>query len=295
MAHKRVILTAIDFSEISDRALRQAHSLAKALEKDLHILHVIEDSGGWFRFVSNEQQQVAEDSIREKMEDLRRRAEKHSGQSATIEVLKGKPYIKILEKAEELNAAFIVMGNRGDVSSKAENHYVGTNASKIARAAPCPVVTVSSKVTCHNLRTILLPLDLTRETRQKVTNAIEIARRFNAGIKVMSALWSKNDQIVIAKLNQIIYQVVTFIRKDGIECSGEIVESSSAAKSAVPIILKYAEEQGDIDLIMIMTQPELGVLDFFISSSALEMLKKSPFPVMSVQPKNLEQTSIFSF
>lgn len=295
MTKKRVILAAIDFSEISDRALRQAHSLAKALSKDLHILHVIEDSGGWFRFISKEQQQIAEDSIRDQMEDLRRRAEKHSGQAAAIEVLRGKPYIKILEKAEELNAAFIVMGNRGDISNNAEKHYVGSTASKVARAAPCPVVTVSSKVTCHNLRTILLPLDLTRETRQKVTNAIELAKRFNARIKVMSALWSKNDQMVITKLNQISNQVVSFIRKDGIECSGEIIESSSGARSAVPIILKYAEEQGDIDMILIMTQPELGMLDFFISSSALEMLKKSPFPVMSVQPKNLEQTSIFSF
>lgn len=295
MTTNRVILVPVDFSETSDRALRQAHSLAKALDKNLHLIHVIEDTGGWFSFITREQQQIAEEAIAGKLEDLSRRSEKHSGKKVETEILKGKPYIKILEKAEELNAAFIVMGIRGEISSSAEKHYVGNHTSKVARAAPCPVVTVSHKVTCHNLRTILLPLDLTRETRQKVTNAIELAKRFNAKIKVMSALWSKNDSVVINQLNIIIDQVVNFIRKDGIECTGEIIESTVGAKSAVPIILKYAEEQGDIDMILVMTQQELGILDFFISSSALEMLKKSPYPVMSIQPKNLERTSVFSF
>lgn len=292
MAQKRVILVPVDFSDTSDRALRQAHSLSKALDKNLHLIHVIEDTGGWFRLFSGEQQKLARDSVFQKLEELKARAIKHSGHEVTIEILEGKPYLKILEKARELDAAFIVMGNRGDVSDDKEKNYVGTNASKVARSAPCPVITVNYKVTCHNLRTILLPLDLTRETRQKVTNAIELAKRFNAKVKVMSALWSKHDQVVIHQLHVLINQVVDFIAEAGIECQGEIVESTSDARSAVPIILKYADEQGDIDMILIMTQPELGVLEYFISSNAHEMLKRSPYPVMSILPKELERTSI---
>jgi len=295
METKRVILVPVDFSETSDRALRQAHAMAKVLDKDLLLVHVIEDSGGWFGFFTKEQQENAEEQIVVKMNELVKRAEKFSGKKAQFEVLRGKPYLKILEKAEETNAAMIVMGIRGEVTNDAENHYVGNHASKVARAAPCPVITVSSKITCHNLRTILLPLDLTRETRQKVTNAIELAKKFGARIKVMCALWSVGDKVVVHQLNTIMNQVLNFIAEENIECTGEIIESSKGARSAVPIILKYAEEQGDIDMILIMTQQELGVLDFFISSNALEMLKKSPYPVMSVQPKNLEQTSIFSF
>jgi nucleotide-binding universal stress UspA family protein len=295
MAQKRVILVPVDFSETSDRALRQAHSLSKALGKNLHLLYVIEDSGGWFSFFSGEQKKMAREQIAEKLEELKVRAVKNSGHAVHYEIVEGKPYVKILERGRDLDAAFIVMGNRGDVSDESEHNYVGNNASKVARASHCPVITVSNKVTCHNLRTILLPLDLTRETRQKVTNAIELATRFKSKIKVMSALWSKHDKVVIQQLNMLNNQVVDFIRKAGIECQGEIVESTSDARSAVPIVLKYAEEQGDIDMILIMTQPELGVLDYFISSNALEMLKKSPYPVMSVQPKDLERTSFLSF
>jgi nucleotide-binding universal stress UspA family protein len=295
METKRMILVPVDFSETSDRALRQAHAMAKALEKDLFLVHVIEDTGGWFGLFSKEQQQSAQETLTQRMEELVVRAEKFSGRKVRYEILRGKPYLRILEKAEELGPAYIIMGIRGQISDNAENHYVGNHASKVARAAPCPVITVSSKITCHNLRTILLPLDLTRETRQKVTNAIELAKKFGARIKVMCALWSVNDKMVVNQLKTIMNQVLNFIQEEDIECTGEIIESSKGAKSAVPIILKYAEEQGDIDMILIMTQQELGVLDFFISSNALEMLKKSPYPVMSIQPKNLEQTSIFSF
>ncbi len=292
MAQKRIILVPVDFSEISMRALRQAYSLASALEKDFHLIHVIEDTAGWFSFFSREQQEMAESKILQQLEELKQRAEKQSGRKASFEIMRGKPYIRILEKAKEMNAAFIVMGNRGEITSSTEKNYVGNNASKVARGASCPVVTVNTKVTCNNLRTILLPLDLTRETRQKVTQAIDLAKRFNARIKVMSALWSKNDPVVISDLNLVNDQVVDFIHQEGIECTGEIVESSHDARSAVPIILKYADDQGDIDMILIMTQPELGVLDFFISSNALEMLKKSHYPVMSIQPKELERTSV---
>jgi nucleotide-binding universal stress UspA family protein len=292
MAEKRIMLVPVDFSETSDKALRQAHTLSKVLGKRMVLLYVIEDKGGWFSFFSGEQKQMAREQIEQKLEQLKIRAEKFSGNPTSWSIAEGKPYVKILEKASELNAAFIVMGIRGEVTHESEKNYVGTNASKVARSAPCPVITVNNKITCHNLRTILLPLDLTRETRQKVTQAIELAKRFDAKIKVMCALWSKGDQIVIRDLTAIINQVVDFIRKDGIECTGEIVESSSDARSAVPIILKYADEQGDIDMILIMTQPELGVLDYFISSNAHEMLKQSPYPVMSILPKVLERTSI---
>lgn len=295
MESKHTIIVPVDFSSTSDRAMRQAHAMAKALNKDLLIVHVIEDQSSWFGLFTREQQKMAEDQLVQRLEEMVQKAEKFSGHKATFEILRGKPYLKIIEKAEEIDAAMIVMGIRGEVSNDAEKHYVGNHASKVARAAPCPVITVSSKVTCHNLRTILLPLDLSRETRQKVTNAIELARKFGAKIKVMCALWSVGDRVVIHQLNTIMNQVLDFISEANIECTGEIVESSSDAKSAVPIILKYAEDQGDIDMILIMTQQEFGVLDFFISSNALEMLKKSPYPVMSIQPKNLEQTSIFSF
>lgn len=294
MSKKRVILVAVDFSDTSDRALRQAHLLSKTLDKDLYLLYVVEKSLSRLSFFSRDEKTPL-DSIRTKMEELKARAEKFSGQQVLFEIAQGKPYEQILQKAVSLDAAFIVLGARGDVSGKDNHHYVGTNASRVTRSAPCPVITVNNKVTCHSLRTILLPLDLTRETRQKVTNAIELANRFKAKIKVMSAITHKIDEAELDQLTRISHQVTDFISKSGIECTDEMVKSTPDAQSEVPIILKYADEQGDIDIILIMTQPELGVFDFILSPNAIEMLRRSPYPVMSILPKNLERTSIMPF
>jgi nucleotide-binding universal stress UspA family protein len=291
MKKKSVILVPVDFTKICDRAVRQAHLISKALSCDMVLFHVIEKSTGWVRFFYKEKDQLDIGSVTKKLKALRVRAEKYSGQRVTTEVVRGIPYKKILQRAAELDAEFMILGIREDNSGSDDNHDVGDNVSKVVASSICPVITVSNKLTCHNLREILLPLDLTRETRQKVTNAIHIAHRFRAKIRVMSAVLQRNGTVEINRLTSQINQVVDFINKAGIPCEGELAESSSDSRSAVPIILKYVKEHRKIDMI-IMTRSETDLLDFIITPQALELLKRSPYPVMYVKEQALETTWI---
>ena len=77
-------------------------------------------------------------------------------------------------------------------------------------------------------------------------------------------------------------------------CSFEIVESDDDEKTLVPAILNYAEQQGDIDLILILTQQEIGIVEYFVGSHAQEFIRLSPIPVMSIIPKEARNESIFS-
>jgi nucleotide-binding universal stress UspA family protein len=292
---KRKILVAVDFSELSDKALLQAYSLCRKLEKDMHLVHIVEEHSSIFNLFSKEHKEEFFVKIGDKLGEIARNAEKKINGAVTWEVQKGKPYIHVLEIAKKVDPAFIIMGVRGEHEHDHHKNFVGNNTSKIIRSSQWPVITVSKKVTCTNLRSILLPLDLTKETRQKVSQAIELAKKFNAEIKVVSALWSKKDKSVIQGLKQQIVQVVNFIRKENVKCSGEIVESSEDASSLVPIILKYADQHEDIDMILIMTQQEIGLVEYFIGSTALELLKKSSLPVMSILPKELGRSSMINF
>jgi nucleotide-binding universal stress UspA family protein len=137
-------------------------------------------------------------------------------------------------------------------------------------------------------------MDLTKETRQKVTIAIELAKFYGAGIKVVSALWSKKDPVVVNKLYQQGNQVTEFIASAGIESTFEVVENEGGEKTLVPSVLKYASEQGDIDLIIILTQQEIGIVEYFVGSHAQEFIRLSDIPVMSIIPKELGITTIFS-
>ncbi len=103
------------------------------------------------------------------------------------------------------------MGTHSSDDEDLADKRVGANTSRVIRSASCPVITINSKHLYHGCRNILLPLDLTKETRQKVTIGIEIARIYGAGIKVVSALWSKNDPAIIGRLKQQGQQVTDFI------------------------------------------------------------------------------------
>jgi len=285
------ILIPIDFNEMSLTALEQSYNLARSLELGLVLVYVHEDPNilmGLFTADDFEKQKAR---IQSKIDEIAAHAATESGLSVIGMVKEGKIYSEISKIAEVLQSRFIIMGTTSTIES-ADRRMLGANTSRIIRSAPCPVITINSKHNHHGCRSILLPLDLTQETRQKVTHAITMAKAFNAKIKVMSALWSKNNEMIIKQLNFQLLQVKDFIEKAGIACETELVESSGKEKSLVPIILRHAAEEGDIDLIIIMTQNELSLIEFFVSSSAQEIIRHSDIPVMSVIPKELGYTSI---
>ncbi len=295
MTIKKKVLVPVDFDAHSKNVVLQAVSICKKMGKNMHIIYVAEDSSNLFIHISKEQKKEAMIAIEDELKKIATAAGKNNNIEITTSILTGKPYQKILETAKNIDPAFIIMGANNHSSESDSYSRIGTNTSKVVRASEWPVLTVSKKVTCTYFRSILVPLDLTKETRQKVTMAITFAKKFNAKIKVVSALWSKNNGDVARELTIQMNQVLKFIRSDNIECEGEIIKSSDDAKSLVPIILKYADEQKDIDLIMIMTQQELAWVERFIGSTALELLRKSPYPVLSIIPKQLGQSSIMNF
>jgi len=156
------------------------------------------------------------------------------------------------------------------------------------------VITVKNPHIHNGCRSILLPLDLTQETRQKVGHAIEMAKMFGSTIKVTSVYWSTGSKDVLKKLQHQMDQVVSFTKKSGVKCSGHILEKTGNSKTLAPLILDYAEEQKDVDLIMIMTQREAGLFDLFLGSSAQYIISNAKVPVMTIIPKELGFASMIN-
>jgi nucleotide-binding universal stress UspA family protein len=287
------ILIPFDFNEISMIALEQSYNLAKVLNHSLVLLYVQEEPGLLKSLFTDDDFEKRKQRITDSLEQVANKAREESGLQVSALVREGKIYSEIHQVAEILQSKFIIMGTNSSFDRDNESSKVlGANTSRVIRSAPCPVITINSLHHFDGCRSILLPLDLTQETKQKVNKAIEIARLFGSTIKVMSALWTKNNPRIMYQLNIQLNQVKEFIQDAGVRCEAELVESTGNEKSLVPIILRYAKEQGDIDLIIIMTQQELGLVEFFVSSSAQEIIRMSEIPVMSITPKELGYTSI---
>lgn len=283
------ILVPIDFQEMSMIALRQSYNLAKLLNHSIVMLYVSEEPGIIKGLFADDDFEKRKGKILAKLDELAGQVKNEAGVQAKAMVLEGKIHEEIVKTAEVLQSKFIIMGTN---STLADRKMLGANTSRVIRSAHCPVITINSEHHYDGCRSILLPLDLTQETRQKVTWGIEMAKLFGARIKVMSALWSKNNELIYTQLVRQLKQVSDFIQQAGVECTAELVESNTVEKSLVPNVLRYAKEQGDIDLIIIMTQQELAIVEFFVSSNAQEVIRNSEVPVMSIIPKELGFTTI---
>lgn len=288
------ILIPIDFQRQSHFALEQSYNLARLLKAEIILLYVHEQSGLFAGIFSNDQNNEILAKIDERLAELAGKSSLAASVPISYRIEKGRIYSKITEVAKEMNVQYIVLGTHSSEEDEIREKRVGANTSRVIRNSPCPVITINAKHLHQGCRNILLPLDLTKETRQKVTIAIELAKFYGAGIKAVSALWSKNDPAILGRLYQQGSQVTEFISSAGIECSFEVVESHGGEKTLVPSVLNYAYQQGDIDLIIILTQQEIGIVEYFVGSHAQEFIRLSDIPVMSVIPRELGITSIFS-
>lgn len=287
------ILIPVDFEKQSLLAIEQSFSLAQTILAEITLLYVHEPSGVFSSIFSDDQKSEILIIIDERLAEIAGKAALSSGLTINYRIEKGKVYSKIIEVAKEINAQFIVMGTHSSDQEGEQAKRVGANTSRVVRASKCPVITVNNNHVHSGCRNILLPMDLTMESRQKVTMGIEIARYYGAGIKVVSAFLTKNEKIEAGRLYQQGEQVTDFIASAGIDCTFEIIEMKADEKSFVPTILKYAEQQGDIDLIIILTAQEVGLVEYFVGSASQDFIRLSEIPVMSIRPKDLTVGSSF--
>jgi len=288
MENFRKILVPFDFEEQSYIALKQSYNLAKLSGLDITLLYVLEERSNFFEklFGAENKNDEMIDKIKASLTDFANKASQESGIRITSIVAKGKIYSKIVEMADALQSKFIVMEASSQVFYEGvTKKIVGPVASRVIRTAKCPVITINSAHNNEGCRNILVPIDLTQESRQKVGWAIEMAKLFGSSVKIVSVLWSVNQKEIVHQLKVLVSQVHDFVETHNVKCTSEIIEVNKESEE-VPAILKYAKEN-EVDLIMLMTQKETGFIDFFVDSQTNEIIRLSDIPVMSIVPKNM--------
>lgn len=279
---KNKIVVPIDFSEQSLIALGQSYNLAKEYDAELLLLHVVEE-GGWTNLVSSKQISEIKKDLQKKLDKLADDTSKKHKIPADTMIAKGKAYEKIIEVADMVSAIMIIMGCNS--RQKLKKFFIGSNALRVVRESNCPVITIKGKH--HNLgcKNIVLPLDLTKETRDKVQKAIEIAKlgTYKATIHAVSVMQS-TDEFLVTRLTAQMEQVKNYIRNNDVECTAEIIKKKKEDENLAQCILSYAKKV-EGDLMIIMTQQETNFTRLFIGSTAQEIVNNSEIPVLSIIPR----------
>ena len=277
------ILIPIGFSDQSMIALGQGFNLAKIKKSEIILLSVIENQKKIESLFLDDKTHELQQKVNDKLVEVGKKYAAEYDIHVETMVAKGRVYEKIIEVAEMVNADLIVMGTNGTPKGVVKK-VIGSNAERVVCLAHCPVITIKGKQHKNGCENIILPLDLEKQTKEKVTLAIEYARYWNATIRVVSVLL-RDKQDIKDKLVRNLNQVEKFISDADLECSSELLEVEKG-KGLVKSILDY-EKKFESDLILIMTQQE-DVFSNKLGTAAREIIYQSDIPVMSIKPHERE-------
>jgi len=146
------ILCAVDFSADSYAALLWASTQAELTGTPLTILHVVHDpaaSPGFYRQLPEDQlrpmEKVAEEMMDEFLTMVRtENPERNRLASASVQLVSGLPPGRIVEAAETLGAALIVVGSRGRTGLP--HVLLGSVAERVVQIAEIPVAVIKAQV-----------------------------------------------------------------------------------------------------------------------------------------------------
>jgi nucleotide-binding universal stress UspA family protein len=226
------------------------------------------------------------DEANKNMEEIlksRKGALKHG--KLSYKLRKGKIYQEIANQAKINNAKLVIAGTHGVTGY--EEFWIGSNAYRIVSYAPCPVITVryDFDMSEEGIKSIVLPIDNTLDTRQKVAFTIETAKAFGADIHIL-ALYSTNIKTMQRKVDNSARQVQKLISDEGINHYLETVHADNITNASINYALKV-----NADLIAIMTEQETTASNILLGPFAQQMVNHSPVPVLSIQPKEIYSIS----
>jgi nucleotide-binding universal stress UspA family protein len=278
------ILIPIDFSPTSMRAINHGAFLAKLTKGELILLHVQKKTELLDIIIPAlklKDVSVITAYIEEKLLKLGDAISKEYGISVKPLVSMGNITSEIVKMAKKHKAGMIVMGTQGGDS--ANDLFVGSNSYRLLTKSSIPVMTVRTVSPKLGYKNILLPIDLSQHSRQKVNFSIELAAKYGAHLHVLGLL-AKNDSEHKFKLEVILPQVEKLAKAKKITCTTEIKKTPNRAKTTI----SYAKNK-KADLIITMSDQDAEFSRFILGSYAHQLINDSLIPVLSIPPEIHEE------
>ena len=217
-----------DFSQVADNALNHAIETASTLDAQIYVIHVVSKDK------SIPEAEVKLQSILDS---------KGTKVKLIPRVRVGNIFDDIGEFAAEHHAELIFMGTHG---ASGWQHLVGSNALKVVTSSDVPFIIVQAKgIKPNGYDDIVVPLDLNKETKQKLAVVANLATYFKSRVHVITP--NETDEFLRKKVQANILFAKRFFTERGIEVTTTLAPRCGFDKEVV----KHAVTI-DADLIAIM-------------------------------------------
>lgn len=293
----RTILAPFDFSDVSAELLRRLIPLAEKSNATVHVLHVVEPSGG---SVANEGTPIypgaraaaARTQIKQWV------AQAFSTPVAiTTTVRVGRAADEIVAQAHALSADLIVMSAHSGSGRK--NILLRTTTERVVRQSPCPVLVVARDLVpeflnepdAFPLRTwkrILLPVDFSSGVGEALAYAAAIARENGARLHILHGI--NGDTVGSGETHLSVEARLA----DWLEAELRWpVQYEAVLWNNVPLLnaILHEIERSEIDLIVLPARDCARFRRHRLWSITDGILRHAPCPVLSVNQGTVTATA----
>jgi nucleotide-binding universal stress UspA family protein len=270
------IIVPVDFSELSLKGIDLALILAKKYSADIQIVHVLEGTSVEFK---SEVDHLNKDTHNRMDELVERYAGKAKGFKVLSIIKEGKIHKEVVGQADAFDDSVIVTTTHG--GSGFEELFIGSNAYKIISSTNRPVFTLRGDKVPEKIGKIVLPIDSTNETREKVPFTAKLASLFGAEIHVVTVTSTRTDNIN-KRIESYAHQVENYLKAMKLKC----VRDSLFGDNLTDITIEYADRV-KADLISIMSEQEKSLSNLLLGNYAHQMINKSLIPVLVISNRHI--------
>ncbi len=280
------ILIPVDFSETSLLAIKHGAFTAQLTKGEVFLLHVINihyvAQNLFIPVVNFPETNDLENKAQEKLGQLAEEIKNEFGVRVGIIIKSGSPSTEIVNVAKEIKASLIVMGTHG--YSPMEELVIGSTALKVLTKSDCPTMAMSVEARHKGYHKIILPIDTSAHTRQKVNYTLEMAKKFSAAVYVV-ALLNDGEEHEKPAIELILHQIEILAKEKNLTFHSEVL---SDLKNRADATVKYTEKIG-ADLVVIMTDQDAELSGFFLGPYAQQVIHLSKVPVIAIKPEEHSQ------
>ncbi|HRO98673.1 MAG TPA: universal stress protein [Flavobacteriales bacterium] len=266
-AQKNKILVPTDFTKVADVAINHAMKLAEHTAAEVYLLHVVP-----------KQNEV--DEARQRLEIEVERARKWNDSIPVHKLVRvGSIFDDIGDAAAEIAASLIVMGTHG---MRGMQFLTGSRALRVITSSNVPFIVVQERsIKDGGYDSIVVPLDLHKETRQKLTIVADMAKTFNSKVHLITP--HEEDEFLKKQLLNHIKFANQYLDERGIKHDAVIASEDSG--DFVKAVIKHAVAV-DADLITIMNLAQGNIFGVLGVPYEQEIItNEAQIPVMCMNPR----------
>jgi nucleotide-binding universal stress UspA family protein len=267
------IIVPTDFTTTSNKAIEYAFALSKTWNAEVHLLNIVKSAS-------------EEKEVLVKMDELIQEWKQKAGQVALSMVRIGNIFEDIPAVVEQEKGDLVVMGTHG---MKGLQYIVGSHALRVITETKAPFIVVQDDtVVKSNVAKILVPLDLHKETKQKIRFAGDMAEKFKSEVQIIVPK-EEDEYLQNAILRNMSYAEGYFESR---EIPYQTIVAEVNSGNFAEAIVEHAKK-ADIDLICILNFANEKMIHAFGSDAEQKVItNRAAIPVLVLNPvvANLHNT-----